>query len=202
MLAVALLAALAVGAAARAAEPFAQVQADRAALAQGLQAQFEVALIRERKLADDRELTLVGALETRLKQARGAMDAAKGDTRALQVQLAAARSDYAELAARLSARDTAARSEIAAHQAQAQEIADQASPTLAAALQRFADGDRLGAWPAIQALIKAAGGAKGATDESRLAGLRQLAELRAVMRAHGEAGASYVQELEGEAAPK
>jgi hypothetical protein len=201
-LAAAWLAGLAAVGAARAAPPLDKVQADRAALAQGLQAQFEVALIRERKLADDRELKLVGALEARIRQARAAVDAAKGDASAVQAQLAAARSDYAQLADLLSARDASARAEIAAHQAQAQATADQATPPLAAALQRFADGDRLGAWPTIQALINAAGAEKGATDESRAAGLRRLAELRDIMRAHGEAGASYVQELEGETAPK
>jgi tetratricopeptide (TPR) repeat protein len=199
-LAVAWLAGLAVGGAARAAAPLAQIQADRAALVQGLQAQFEVALIRERKLADDRELRLVGALEARLKQARADVDAAKGDARAAQAQLVAARSDYAELADQLSARDTSARAEIAAHRAQAQAIADEASPALAAALQRFADGDRLGAWPTIEDLTNAAGLAKGATDASRAAGLRRLAELRDIMRKHGEAGASYVMALKGKAA--
>ena len=200
VLAAAWLAGLAAGGATCAAAPLAEAQADRSALVQGLQAQFEATLIRERKLADDRELSLMSALEAQLRQARAKVDAAKGDAGAAKAALASARSDYAELAALLSARDTSARADIAAHQAQAQADADQASPALAAALQRFADGDRLGAWPTIEALITAAGAEKGATDESRAAGQRRLAELREVMRDHGEAGASYMMALKGKPA--
>jgi hypothetical protein len=200
MLAAASLAGLAVGGATCAAAPLAEAQADRSALVQGLQAQFEATLIRERKLADDRELSLMSALEAQLRQARAKVDAAKGDAGAAKAALTSARSDYAQLAALLSARDTTARADIAAHQAQAEADADQASPALAAALQRFADGDRLGAWPTIEALINAAGAEKGATVESRAAGQRRLAELRQVMRVYGEAGASYMLELEGKTA--
>ena len=122
--------------------PAALAQADRAELVQGLEAQFEVALIRERKLADDREAQMIGALEVRLKQARAAADAAKGDAQAANAALAAARSDYAKLAAQVSQRDASAQTDIAAYASQAQSVASQASPELAAALQRFADGYR------------------------------------------------------------
>ncbi len=178
--------------------PAAAVESDRQALVQGLQAQYEIALIRERKIADDRETQLIATLETRLKAARAQADAAKGDARAANAALVLARADYARLATRIAQKDPATQSDVAAYQAQAETVAAQASPQKLAALQRFADGDRLGAWPIIQSLtdaaIKSAGPAQQARD------LRQLAELRAVMRAHGEATTAEVLDLYDRAA--
>src|ERR1700744_986441 len=77
--------------------PVAQ-DAARQALAQGLQAQYEVALIRERKMADDRESEMIGALEARLKAARAKADAAGGATHQASAELDAARTDYEQLA--------------------------------------------------------------------------------------------------------
>jgi tetratricopeptide (TPR) repeat protein len=169
------------------AQSAAAAQADRATLAKGLQAQYEVALIRERKLADDRETEMISALEARLRQARATADAAKGDARQARAELATARADYARLAAQVAARDAGAQSGIAGYQAQAEHIAADASPAMAAALQRFADGDRVGAWPKIVALATTESAAPGVTTVQRAASARQLAELRDIMRAHGEA---------------
>src|SRR5580700_6849144 len=86
-----------------------------ATLVRGLEAQFEVGLIRERKLADDRESQFIAAAETRLSQARAAVDAAKGEARQTAAELAAARADYARLAADVVQADATARAEIAAY---------------------------------------------------------------------------------------
>jgi tetratricopeptide (TPR) repeat protein len=178
----------------------APAEADRAALVQGLQAQFEVALIRERKLADDRETQLIAALEARLKAARAAAEAAQGDARQAREKLASARSDYARLAAQIAQRDSTAQSDIESHHAEAQATAQQASPDMAEALQRFADGDRVGAWPAIQSLAVAQQAAPGATNASKAASMRMLADLRKEMRAHGEATTADVLALYDQAA--
>jgi tetratricopeptide (TPR) repeat protein len=175
-------------------------EADREALIQGLQAQHEVALIRERKLADDRETQLIAALESRLKAARAAAETAKGDARQAREQLASARSDYAKLAAQITQRDISARSDIESYHAEAQTTAQQASPDMAAALQRFADGDRVGAWPIIQSLAAAQQAAPGATGASKAASIRMLADLRKEMRAHGEATTAEVLALYDQAA--
>src|SRR5271155_2330676 len=98
--------------------PVAAVEADRQALVQGLQAQYEVALIRERKIADDRETELIAVLETRLKAARAQADAAKGDAQAAKTALAIARADYVKLASQIVKRDPAAESDAAAYHAQ------------------------------------------------------------------------------------
>ena len=178
--------------------PLAAIEADRQALVQGLQAQYEVALIRERKIADDRETQLIGTLEARLKAARTQADAAKGDARAAHAALALARADYAKLAAQVVQKDPAAQADVVAYQAQADTVAAQASPEKLAALQRFADGDRVGAWPIIQALTEAAAKSAGPAQQAR--DLRQLAQLRAVMRAHGEATSAEVLALYDRAA--
>jgi len=183
------------------AQPLAAQQADRQALAQGLQAQYEVALIRERKMADDRETQLIGALEARLKAARAQADAAQaaarnaarqGDARQADAALASARNDYATLAAQVVQHDPTAQADVAALKAQAQDVAAKASPEKLAALQRFADGDRTGAWPVLQSLTDAEAAAPNASVADKARALRQLASLRDVMRAHGEAGTDDV----------
>ena len=176
-------------AAALAAAPRASAAAaeDRAALVQGLEAQFEVALIRERRLADDRETAMIGALEARLKAARADAQSARGDARAANAALEAARHDYEALAAKLGERDPDAAGEAADYAAKVQTVAAAASPAMVAALQRFADGDRTGAWPEIAALAAQANAVPGLTDAAKAAEIAQLAALRGIMRAHGEA---------------
>jgi tetratricopeptide (TPR) repeat protein len=181
------------------AQPLAAQTADRQALVQGLQAQYEVALIRERKMADDRETQEIGALEARLRAARVQADAARGDARQAGA-LASARSDLAALAAQVVQHDPGAQGDLAAVREQAQSVAAKASPEKLAALQRFADGDRVGAWPTLQSLTDAEVGAPSATVASQAADLRQLASLRDVMRAHGEAGTADVLPLYDKAA--
>jgi tetratricopeptide (TPR) repeat protein len=182
------------------AQPAAAADADRQQVVQGLQAQYEVALIRERKMADDRETQLIGALEARLKAARAQADAAKGSAAAANAQLAAARSDYAKLAGQITARDPATQADVAAHQAQSEADVAQASPQKLAALQRFADGDRVGAWPQLQALTEAEMSAPGVTVAQQAADERDLADKRNIMLAHGEATTADVLALYDKAA--
>src|ERR1700761_3363623 len=118
--------------------------------------------------------------------------------RAPHAALALARADYAKLAAQIVQKDPAAQADVVAYQAQADTVAAQASPEKLAALQRFADGDRVGAWPIIQSLTEAA--AKTASPAQQARDLRQLAQLRDVMRAHGEATSSEVLALHDRAA--
>jgi tetratricopeptide (TPR) repeat protein len=197
---IALLAGLAAAAptAVAAAAPIAAVEADRQALVQGLQAQYEVALIRERKIADDRETELIATLESRLRAARAQADSAKGDARAANAALALARTDYAKLAGQIAQKDPATATDVAAYHAQAEGDAAQASPAKLAALQRFADGDRVGAWPIIQALIDAE--MKTAAPDQQARDLRRLGSLRDVMRVHGEATTADVLDLYDRAA--
>ncbi len=191
----AILAALLVGAA-----PGAMAQAQtavaqdvaRQALAQGLAAQYEVALIRERKMADDRETEQLGALEARLKAARAQAGASASAARQVTASLEAARADYAKLAAQVVQHDPTAQVDVEAIHRQAESVAAKASPQMAAALQRFADGDRAGAWPALQQLTEAEQSAPDVSVADKARDLRQMASLRDVMRAHGEASSADV----------
>lgn len=178
-----------------------QAQADRDALIRGLEAQFQVALIRDRKMADDRESALIDQAEARLKAARAAADAATGDAKKANAELADARAAYASLAESITQHDAEAQAAIAAYKAEAENLAAGATPDKLAALQRFADGDRVGAWPVIEALTDAEDTAiEAAANVRRAAGQRQLASLREVMRDHGEATAADVLALWDKAA--
>ena len=168
-------------------------QAERDVLVQGLQAQYEVALIRERKMADDRETQLIGALEAKLKAARVQVDSARGDARAANAALAQARTQYAQLAGQIAGRDPGAQADIAAYHDQTERDTEEASPEERAALQRFADGDRVAAWDQIKAIVD--GGEATASAAKRAANLRELAGLRDIMRAHGEATTAEVLDL-------
>lgn len=90
----------------------AHADADDAAVVRGLEAQYQAALIRERRLADDREQRLIADAEARLSRARAAADAAQGEAAQVQAELAAARADYAALVESIAQRDGAARAEI------------------------------------------------------------------------------------------
>jgi hypothetical protein len=156
-------------------------------ISRGLEAQFQVSLIRERKLADDRESGLIQAAETRLLKAHAEAAKAQGDTRAAQAELTAARAAYAQLAASVASRDAQARAEIEAYHQQVADLTKTADPALVAALQDYADGDRVGAYPAIKRLLLAENAAADAGVAERDAErLRDLASYATEMAERGE----------------
>jgi tetratricopeptide (TPR) repeat protein len=68
-----------------------------------------------------------------------------------------------------------------------------ATPQKLAALERFGDGDRVGAWPILAELTQASVRARtAAANATSAAEVRQLAEQRDVMRINGEATATDV----------
>lgn len=169
------------------------VQTQAAAVAAGLAAQYEATLIRERRLADDRETRLLVEAEARLRQAR-----AQADQRAAgaEAELVAARTQFAALTSQLTAREASLRAEIEAYRAEALNVAARASPERLTALQRFADGDRVGAWPVIEELTQASVRARMAAASSAAASeIREIAGLRDIMRVNGEATSAQVLEL-------
>ncbi len=179
-----------------------------AGVVQGLLAQYQVTLVRERRLADDRELRLISDAEARMRRARFAADQARAQVvqvsqqlGATQAELRAARAEYASLASTATQRDTRARAEIAAYRAEVQVLAQRASPDKLDALTRFADGDRVGAWPVIKQITDAARQARdAATAKANAADQRELAKLRNIMRENGEATTQDVLALWDEAA--
>ena len=158
---------------------------DRETVVRGLEAQFAAVLIKERKLADDRETRLLGAAEERLIKARAELSTLKRDTVA---ELGAARAEYARLAAGIVQRDAAAQTEIEAYRAEAEQRVAQATPEELAALQQFADGDRVVAEPVLMSIREARKRATLKAAEMRIAqDERATADEHNIMREHGEA---------------
>lgn len=161
------------------------ISADRQTVVRGLEAQYAAVLIKERKLADDRESRLLVAAEARLVTARAELSAVKRETVA---ELGAARADYARLAAGIVQRDAAAQTEIEAYRAEAQQRVAQATPDELAALQQFADGDRVVAEPVLTAIREARRRATLRAAQMRIAeDERATADEHNIMREHGEA---------------
>ncbi len=177
----------------RAAPNAAAVSADRETVARGLEAQYAAVLIKDRKLADDRETRLLTAAEARLTKARAELSAVKRESVA---ELGAARADYARLAAGIVLRDAAAQAEIEAYRAEAEQRVAQATPDELAALQQFADGDRLVAEPVLMAIREAR---KRATLKAAQMSIardeRATADEHDVMWEHGEATMLEVMKL-------
>ena len=177
------------------------LDAERATVARGLEAQYQAALIRERRLADDRELRQIADAEATMRRLRAEQDKTRDANTRLQTELETARTDYAKLVRDIAEREARAQAEIAAYRAEAQGLAARATPEKLTALQRFADGDRTGAWPVLKEITEAsvkarmAAAAKAAAQE-----LRELARLREIMRENGEARAQEVLVLWDEAA--
>ena len=87
----------------------------------------------------------------------------------------------------LAKRDEAFAVEIAEYQRQIAALVKTDNPALKEALQRFADGDRVGAFPVIEQIMRAEiAAAEAATAERAAASLRQLASLASDMRDRGE----------------
>ncbi len=169
-----------------------------ASVASGLAAQYQATLIRERRLADDRESRLLEQAEARLRQARMQADARAAGAEAA---LIAARSEYASLCAQLTAQEASLRTEIEAYRAEALGMASRATPERLAALARFADGDRVGAWPVIEDLMQASVRARMAAAADAAAGeVREVADLREIMWRNGEAASAQVLSLWDQAA--
>jgi len=176
---------LAIGASSARAASAAAISADREVVVRSLEAQYAAVLIKERKLADDLETRLLGAAESRLIKARIELATVKRES---ATELSAARADYAKLADGIVRRDAAAQTEIDAYRAEAGQRVAQATPEELAALQQFADGDRVVAEPVLMAIREARKRATLKAAEMRIAqDERATADEHEVMRQHGEA---------------
>lgn len=156
--------------------------------ARGLEAQFRAALIRERRLADERELRLIADSEGRMRAARRQLAQVRGDRTQAQTALDAARDDYARLVEAVPLHEAGLRVEVEAFRAEVEGRLPQATPEMLAAYQEFADGDRAAAWSTLEPLLRARANARVAAARAVAAGeVRQLAQLRGIMRENGEA---------------
>jgi hypothetical protein len=160
------------------------------AVARGLVAQYEAALIRERRLADQREVDLIAQYETQIRTLRTQYDA--GGEGVLP-QLAQARADYAAALTPIAARDPEVRQLVEGYQERLAEDIAEASPEQLAALQRFADGDQEEGFRQYReeserrsaARQRVAQAAVEAAQRADAADARQLASLAETMRLNG-----------------
>lgn len=158
-----------------------------------IEAQYRAAIVRDRGLADERELRLIAEAEARMREARRVFVAAQQDRQAAERALEAARADYLRLINEIEVRDAAIRVEIEAFRAEVEDRLPQATPDLLSAYRQFADGDRADAWTMLDALLRASAEARLVAARTVAASeIRQLASLREIMRVNGEATAASV----------
>ena len=170
-------------------------------VARGLEAQHRAAVIRERRLADERQTRLMAEAEDRMRAARRRLVAAESDRAAAQLELEASRAAFAELVSSIPLQTAAARIEAEVFRAEVTGALAQATPELTAAYQAFADGDRTAAWTTLNVLLQARANARLAAARTAAgAEMRQLASLREIMRANGEATIADVLALWSQAA--
>ena len=157
-------------------------------LAASIEAQYRLALIRERRLASERELQTIASAETRMRDARHQLAAATRDRAAAERALASARADFVRLVNNVPLREAVALVAAEAFRAEFAGVAAQATPQMLEAYREFADGDRVAAWAALDVLLHARASARQiAAAAAASAEISQLARLRLIMRAHSEA---------------
>jgi hypothetical protein len=179
----------------------AQAQTQTATLAAGLEAQYRAALVRERRLADERELALIAEAEARMREASRALGIARRDRTAAERAIELARAEYVRLVNDVPLREATLRVEVEAFRAEIEGQLPQATPAVLAAYREFADGDRAAAWTTLEALLHARAAARTtAARAAAAAEVRQLGGLREVMRVNGEAGATDVLAIWNQAA--
>ncbi|MCW5977327.1 MAG: hypothetical protein KIT09_04585 [Bryobacteraceae bacterium] len=134
------------------------VNVSRRVLQNDLTTQRAIAIARERRLAEEREERLFAELEVRDKALR-AMAREFGGTREEQAAVRGRLEELIEEKSRLvdaiAQRDRSYAAEVAEFRRQIAGLTDTGNPELSGALQRFADGDRVGAFPVIEQIVRA-----------------------------------------------
>ena len=142
-------------------------------------------LINERKLADDRELQLLrrqedlrDSLQAQLDAAKRGGNAASARISTLTRQLAETTKEERRLVDQILERDPASKILFADLDAELAQLSVDVPPAFRSAITQFGRGQRLQAWPAIEA-----GAARGSAREKRIA-----ARLRTIMFNFQDAG--------------
>ena len=166
------------------------VSAPQRRIQDDLTTQRAVAIARERRLADERELALLGALDDRdaqLRKAVRAVQTGREAQAATRAQLDAVIAERGTLVDAIAKRDRAYAAEVAEFRRQVAGLAATPDPQLQQALQQFADGDRVAAFPVIERLLRAENAAAERATAIRSAEkLRNLGALALVMLDRGE----------------
>lgn len=174
------------------AQPGVIAQAEHERIVRRLESDFLATIARERRMADDREARRIDELqaqvrrvEIELRGARSRGAVAQSEVRRLSASLEALEQEYATLTATIAARDVQTSARALSFREGILDVLSRAPRELSDAIRRFAEGDRRGAWPAIEAAARA--------GDVRL--LRDAINLRATMVGFGEATAQDVRVL-------
>ena len=123
-----------------------------------LTSQHAATVARERRLADERELRLFADLDERDKRLRSQMrdlNRARLEADSARLELAALIAERSQLVDDIAKRDRVYAMEIAEFRRQMTGLTETDNPALRTALQRYADGNRGGAYPVIKDIIRA-----------------------------------------------
>jgi tetratricopeptide (TPR) repeat protein len=174
------------------APPLADQDAATADLVQRLVLDRAASLARVQRKADEREQQLLDQLEGKDRTLRRALkEAQAGDrqTAQLRADLAGVTAERARLVEELTRRDSVFKGELAEYRRLVAELANSPNPERRQALERYADGDRVGAFATLKELtrIEEAAGEK-AVKLRAAARYREQAALAADMKDRGDPG--------------
>jgi chromosome segregation ATPase len=165
-------------------------RAEIRALQADLTSQHAATVARERRLADDREERLFAELDRRDKLLRSQLrdlDRTRLEANSARSELDALIMERSRLVDEIAKRDHVYAAEIAEFRRQIAGLTETDNPALRAALERYADGDRVGAYPVIKDIIRAENSAaQVATNVRNSTRLREVAVLALDMKNHGE----------------
>ncbi|MSV28155.1 MAG: tetratricopeptide repeat protein [Bryobacterales bacterium] len=170
------------------------VNAKVRSLQNDLTSQRAAALARERRLSDEREELLFAQLDQRDKRYRAILrdlNQTERERDSARTEVAAVITERSRLVEEIARRDRAYAAEVAEFRRQIAGLTETTNPALQAALQRYADGDRVGAFPVIEDIVRAENRAGEVASALAVAvrqakGLRQVAALALDMKDRGE----------------
>ena len=192
--------------AAPAAQAAAQVdqEAEKRDLVLRLTLDKATSLAMARRQASERERQHLATLEERDKQQRKLLaqaGQAEAEATRLRGELARIQQEREQLVDTVARQDSAFRAELDEYRRQITALAAEPGPQRQEALRRYADGDRVGAFPVLEALARAEEHAREKASRLRAAAdFRRLATLATDMRDRGEKNTAQVLELWREAA--
>ena len=167
--------------AAQAESPQADVAAETRALVQRLVLDRAAAIAAVQRIADEREERLFAELAVKDRRLR----AESGSRAAAQTDLARVTAERQRLVDEIATRDRQFAAEIAEYRKQVASIANSPDPRKRAALERYAEGDRAGAFEALLAIQEA-------ETKAVAAGWREIAALAQDRKDRSEMGTAQV----------
>ena len=160
------------------------------ALARDLTTQRALDIARERRVFGEREERLLAQLNERdkgLRRLKLDLSRSRQEQVATQLELDGVTAERARLVEEAAGKNREFAAEIGEYRRQMAGLTEAATPELRAALERFADGDRVGAMPVIEQIKRAQMRARERAAAIRnAADVREVAALKVIMKDRGE----------------